>query len=57
MTRLVKLVHVDTTLYPRRFEQSAEGKLSTVHEFSVPVTAGSMVVMDFLGLHMNREYC
>jgi len=54
--RLAKLVQSDATIKAHRFTTSAQGDIDNIQEFSVPLTAGSMVMFDILGLHLNPMY-
>ncbi|PFH49568.1 hypothetical protein AMATHDRAFT_62875 [Amanita thiersii Skay4041] len=51
--RLGKTVLVDTTLKARRFSTNLEGKVTDIEEYNIPLRAGSIVVLDSHGLHMN----
>jgi len=54
--RLSKIVQVDTTLTAHRFTRRGTAELSDVTPFTVPVKAGSFVILDILALHMNPMY-
>ncbi|RDB30006.1 hypothetical protein Hypma_014135 [Hypsizygus marmoreus] len=53
VARLAKLVTTDTTLKARRFSTTSMGKIRNVEQYEVPIKAGSMVLIDIIGLHMN----
>lgn len=57
MPQLAKLVKVDAVLPARRFTQRSDepNKLEISEEFNVNVPAGSLAMLDFHGVHMNRE--
>ncbi|KAJ7820990.1 cytochrome P450 [Mycena olivaceomarginata] len=54
--RISKLVHADTTIKAHRFTTTSNGDIDNVQDISVPVKAGSMVLVDIRGLHMNPMY-
>ncbi|KAJ7468050.1 cytochrome P450 [Mycena latifolia] len=54
--RLVKIVQTDTDLTAHRFTTDPTGELQNITPFSVPLTKGSMVVIDIAALHMNPMY-
>ncbi|KAJ7468039.1 cytochrome P450 [Mycena latifolia] len=54
--RLSKVVQADTTLTAHRFTTGPTGEIQNVTPFSVPVRAGSWVVIDITALHMNPIY-
>ncbi|PFH49572.1 hypothetical protein AMATHDRAFT_194702 [Amanita thiersii Skay4041] len=51
--RLGKTVLVDTTLKARKFSTNLEGKITGIEEYNIPLRAGSIVIVDSHGLHMN----
>ncbi|TFK34437.1 cytochrome P450 [Crucibulum laeve] len=53
VARLAKNVHSDTVLNARTFTTLPEGKIKDVQETYISVKAGSMVIIDVFGLHMN----
>jgi hypothetical protein len=56
VVRLGKHVLGDTTFKARRFTTSPDGKVRNVEQYTVPIKGGSMVIIDILALHMNREF-
>jgi hypothetical protein len=52
VARLCKIARVDTSLIAHRFTP----ELDDVTAFSVPVPAGSILIIDVLALHMNRAF-
>ncbi|KAJ7118625.1 cytochrome P450 [Mycena crocata] len=56
VARLCKIVHADSTLTAHRFSSGPTGAIENITPFAVPVTAGSMVIIDVLALHMNQIY-
>ncbi|KAJ7185802.1 cytochrome P450 [Mycena filopes] len=56
IVRLAKLAHADTTIPAHRFSTTAEGDITDVQEISVPVKAGTTIMLDILGVHMNPMY-
>ncbi|KAJ6582916.1 cytochrome P450 [Mycena vulgaris] len=58
IVRLSKVVKADANIKAHHFTTNRENDIDTdsITEFSVPVTAGSIVMVDILGLHMNPIY-
>lgn len=52
--RVASPVSVDTQITGRTFTQNAQGKVSGVQEFTATLPAGSLAVIDIIGLHYNR---
>jgi hypothetical protein len=55
VVRLGKHVLNDTAVKARRFTTSPDGKVRDIEEYTVPIKGGSMVIIDIVALHMNRE--
>jgi hypothetical protein len=55
VVRLGKQVLDDTNIKARRFTTRSDGKVQNVEEYNVPIKGGSMIIIDILALHMNRE--
>lgn len=55
VARLAKVVLVDTSVKARQFSSTADGKLENIKEITVPIKAGSVVIIDVFGLHNNRK--
>jgi hypothetical protein len=53
--RLAKCVAGDTALKAHRFTTDDNGKVQDIEEYNVPITSGSVLIIDILALHMNRE--
>ncbi|KAJ8701241.1 hypothetical protein PTI98_000051 [Pleurotus ostreatus] len=51
--RVASPVSVDTQITGRTFTQNAQGKVSGVQEFTATLPAGSLAVIDIIGLHYN----
>ncbi|KAF8162437.1 cytochrome P450 [Mycena galopus ATCC 62051] len=56
VVRLAKTVHADATIQAHRFTISTKDEIDNIQEISVPIKAGSIVMVDILGLHMNPMY-
>ncbi|KAJ7269650.1 cytochrome P450 [Mycena rebaudengoi] len=54
--RLAKMANADMSLTAHRFSVDTQGDVVDITPFSVPVQAGSMIIVDILGLHMNPMY-
>jgi hypothetical protein len=52
----LKLVHADATIKAHRFTTDNQGDIDHIEDFSIPVKTGQMIMIDVLGLHMNRSY-
>lgn len=47
---------MDTTVKAHRFSTTPEGKLCDVEEYDVLIPVDSLMVIDVIGLHMNRTW-
>ncbi|KAJ7204838.1 cytochrome P450 [Mycena pura] len=58
VVRIAKVVHADTAVKAHRFDTNAKGAVETetVAEMSVPVAAGSVIMIDIRALHHNPLY-
>ncbi|KAF7351367.1 Cytochrome P450 [Mycena sanguinolenta] len=56
IVRLAKQVHADATIPAHRFTTTARGEIDDIQDISISVKAGSVVMVDILGLHMNPMY-
>ncbi|KAF7360202.1 Cytochrome P450 [Mycena venus] len=54
--RLTKIVHMDTTLTVHRFTTQGTGEIEAITPFTVPVRAGSLILLDTMAVHMNPIY-
>jgi hypothetical protein len=61
--RLTKVATNNAVLVGHRFEQGTDPPLvnegiasGKMERFDVPIPKGSLIVMDFQGVHMNRVY-
>ncbi|KAJ6614623.1 cytochrome P450 [Mycena sp. CBHHK59/15] len=54
--RLCKIAQADAHLTAHRFARNAKGEIANVEAFPVPVSAGSMVMIDIRGLGRNPMY-
>ncbi|KAJ7461725.1 cytochrome P450 [Mycena galericulata] len=54
--RLAKLVHADASVKTHCFSLNAQGDVENIREFPFSLTAGSMVMIDIRGLHLNPMY-
>ena len=55
VVRLGKHVLADTGIKAHRFTTSHDGKVRDIEEYTVAIKSGSMVIIDIIALHMNRE--
>jgi hypothetical protein len=55
VVRLGKQVLEDTDIKARRFTTRSDGTVQDVEEYTVPIKGGSIIIIDILALHMNRE--
>lgn len=55
MARLGKIVGANTVLKARRFTTGRDDLVRNVEDYTVPIKGGSMVIIDIIALHMNRE--
>ncbi|KAJ6557994.1 hypothetical protein B0H19DRAFT_1149396 [Mycena capillaripes] len=56
VSRLGKIVQTDTTLTAHRFMTGLVGEVKDVTPFTMPVRAGSIVIIDIKALHLNPIY-
>jgi hypothetical protein len=52
LVRLGKHVTTDTSLKAKIFDNNS---LEVLHEVDIPIQAGTDVILDVIGLHMNRR--
>jgi hypothetical protein len=55
VVRLGKQVLEDIDIKARRFTTRSDGTVQDVEEYTVPIKGGSIIIIDILALHMNRE--
>ncbi|KAF9010195.1 cytochrome P450 [Cyathus striatus] len=53
VARMARHTLSDTRLKAKRFSTTSEGKIGSVKEITVPIKAGSIVILDTFGLHKN----